>query len=972
MRDGGSGGEGSSGADGGNGGTIHILLPEEDRFLLMAVQGADNSLPLVEGGAGGKPGVHGRGGEGGAGGMGGSAVRSSDNSRSRSSGRRGRNGRHGHTPSHQLNHGKCGNGGTFLIRLEHGGALSGTYTHRYDFKLTSHILDSIGMIKPSCFQFGDTGYIKQIEARNCGGMKSPPEKVLFSILNQNDYLIPSIHMGDDALFPYGIATNVNKRQTAVGQLEYCVAIPLVTPEHGDDFEPIVSHMDLRLRATQMGPELHGSASTFYRNYDSFDTAGTPICFRFPVENTLGFEGISSLSNGESMRVALQLSNISPRDIGDLTKDGRRLLVQFYSNPEPSNCATVHLSLQMSGEECLDLARANADPNALWKGHTMNIPQLNANSSQNVAGVLTLSNQILPYTRIVLQAEILLEKQNSNNKFGSLQDVDISLIQRRKLEIVCEPSSFLRTDSRVVIVTTLATTQTQYLTWTKFISESLGLMIDTYSVSLYGSLSPNFVMGTSPGVNLHQHFDGKLIIVLDETFNPLDEGVSAMTPSGMLPNGCMQQVSGFSQSTRWLFVNSDSMSITGLLMSHYTAPPNDVEICPTESSFRKAMLKRLALERSSGTVQDGMILENSILFSDKKALSARKSGTFMRKKAKSTAKWLRMNDPLRQHVVGWEISENAGEIGKLVMRRGFCSTMNSAFFVAADEAYTRLAVSLNDPMKFSVAQALPQEYSIEAFYNAMELENKLTCLYFKDAFTSKFLFEIDNYLKGKFLKNASLRDNFSSISCMIDSPLLDILIKEKASTLFVQEELSDLVSRFYCVANSKDLQPLLLPFSRKVKLKNQLVQMVKELEKKWGEALDKSIMKTNIAIIEKEVLSYIKSRGKYNTRTHKRWRKGLRWKFSHQSPNYNYSEVAPFIELDQMHNDRVRRKLGGSQKISTRKAVTRVFDSATCTSFSQAAQLRIANSEGLLKSIESTRSKAVIGNQEPDIDLSLWK
>ena len=260
---------------------------------------------------------------------------------------------------------------------------------------------------------------------------SPSEKVVFSIVNQGNYLVLPLPMGNDAHFPS--ATDANERQTSLGELEYFVSIPVVTPEYGDDFEPIVRHTNLCLRATQLGPDLHGSESTFYRNYDSFDTAGTPIALRFPVENTLGFEGISSLSMGESMRVALQLSNISPQDIGILTKDGRRLFVQFYTNPQHSDCTGAYLSLCMNGEECLNLDRANADPNALWKGHTLNISQLHASSSQNVEGVLSLSNQITPYARVVLQADILCEKQklcsgHSNYKFGSLKDEDISVFK----------------------------------------------------------------------------------------------------------------------------------------------------------------------------------------------------------------------------------------------------------------------------------------------------------------------------------------------------------------------------------------------------------------------------------------------------------------------------------------------------------------------------------------------------------------
>ena len=158
---------------------------------------------------------------------------------------------------------------------------------------------------------------------------------------------------------------------------------------------------------------------------------------------------------------------------------------------------------------------------------------------------------------------------------------------------------------------------------RFISESLGFKMDTYSASYYGSLSPDFVINTSVDENLRHNFDEKLIIVLDDIFNPLDERVSAMTPSGMLPNGCMEQVSGFSPSTRWLFVKSDPKSVTGLLMSHYTTPPNDIENYPTETAFRKHVVSRLTLERSSDIVQDGMIREDVIIIPCEKA-SAKKT------------------------------------------------------------------------------------------------------------------------------------------------------------------------------------------------------------------------------------------------------------------------------------------------------------------------------------------------------------
>jgi len=75
-----------------------------------------------------------------------------------------------------------------------------------------------------------------------------------------------------------------------------------------------------------------------------------------------------------------------------------------------------------------------------------------------------------------------------------------------------------------------------------------LKVEYYSVSIYGFLDPDF---PSPNGNasLAQVFKGKLVLVLDETFNPLDKSVSKMEPSRMLPNSCQSQTSGYDDSTR---------------------------------------------------------------------------------------------------------------------------------------------------------------------------------------------------------------------------------------------------------------------------------------------------------------------------------------------------------------------------------------------------------------------------------------
>lgn len=57
----------------------------------------------------------------------------------------------------------------------------------------------------------------------------------------------------------------------------------------------------------------------------------------------------------------------------------------------------------------------------------------------------------------------------------------------------------------------------------------------FSVSIYGSLDPNYQI-PELGISLKEAFEGKLLIVLDDTFSPLAGSIAKMEPSRMLPNG----------------------------------------------------------------------------------------------------------------------------------------------------------------------------------------------------------------------------------------------------------------------------------------------------------------------------------------------------------------------------------------------------------------------------------------------------
>jgi len=962
---GGDGGHGSNGGHGGQGGLIHISIPERDRFLLMAIQGATYPSPLVKGGKGGQKGSHGEGGAGGPGGWGGSSYSYTDSDGNRQhnpGGFHGHSGVDGQTPNVALNNGDDGLHGKFTVELladnGHNSGFSAQpklHQRRYDLELVTKKLDPTNaMAESNCFQFGDTVYVRQITVQNRGGMTSPSEKVVFSLLDPSDSIMPVTDK--KAMMPYDYAAiSEGQSREAEGSLAYVIPLPEGSFTDRDDFDPLVVAKRLRLRATQLGPQENGSDSCFRRDYESFDQNGTNISFCHPIQNTDGFRGISSLRAGETMKVGFKLNNVSLQDIGSQTKDSRKVWVQFYSEAE--------VDLYIDGEQCANLdKKPNEDQeNAPWRGHVIDVPRIESESSVKMVGTLRLSNQIPPYERVAVKADILLENLASPlDDDGSGDQKSISLIQRRKLEVVCEPTCAFQQDCDVVLVTSESTSRAQFISCKELIEKRLGLKMDVYSVSLYGSLSPDFF--ATPDKSIREYFAGKLVIVLDETFNPLDDSVDEMSPSDMLPNGCMEQASGFSSSTKWLFVGSSQSSIQGLLMSHYTAAPDDVTTFTSKSEFQRTTKERLKEERLTGN-QEKSIIEQVIGKDDEErhptADQTLKNRWKYEKAANKMAVWLRANDPLRQHVVEWYSTS-----AKLVVRRGFCSTMNSAFVVNANN-------NSSETIQFAVARALPPEISIKAFCHSLKAEDREMCLSFRNAFNSNFLTETENFILGEFSKSMfsddiMIQKFFPSISSMMDNKSLAGFIEENHNKHFVQDELSSLVGQLRSVANSKDLRPWWKPFSSKYRLNKNLMERVGIIEERWGQCIDQDIIQAHTEQIKESVRTHIKkTRKKQRIRVHNRWRKGLRWRFSLNGESNITFGVYPLVEMGRFY----KFQRNSERKFTHRQPLTRTLNGSESEGFRGNAQRRMVVSKKLLQSIQATRQQEVLSIVEPEIDLT---
>ena len=106
-----------------------------------------------------------------------------------------------------------------------------------------------------------------------------------------------------------------------------------------------------------------------------------------------------------------------------------------------------------------------------------------------------------------------------------------------------------------------------------------------------------------------------------------------------------------------------------------------------------------------------------------------------------------------------------------------------------------------------------------------------------------------------------------------------------------------MSQLKSIANSKDLRPWWNPFSSKIQVRNNLLDILGNIEESWGPALDEGISQAHSDEIDKSVLAHIRqTRNKQRYRVYNRWRKGLRWKFLLSGVGNTTVGVNPLIEM----------------------------------------------------------------------------
>lgn len=922
----------------------------------------------VRGGTPGPMGRHGSPGAPGPGGSGGSSCNwttttgTGENRRTvhhhRSGGHSGPSGRAGRKVTRPLRDGKRGESGQLTIHVDD----SRQYSSRYDLQLCSVSMRSPQRLHESnyVFQFTDLVHIIDMACMNIGGMISPIQgsNVHFKEDVQFEHLVPNSDMG---WFPTRLAPK--EVGSIQGKLSFHVKPPNIR-QLEYDIEPYRMKEKLYLGATQLG------SYGFRRPYPNFHKGGITVDFRFPIENQTKLEGLPTVRAGEGTRVKFCVINTSLRDLGSKSQDGRRLAVQFYKNDqEMYDISSSYIDMFMDGVECNSKLDTN---DGLWRGTCFEIPLLSAGQSKSFEGTLKLSSQVTPYSRLAVQAEILLEELKHDN--NGLNEANLSAqkmlpVQRRQLQVSSEPTYVPSENNHVVLVTCATTTKQQFNAWLDLLTNRLGLKVEYYSVSIYGSLDPDF-QPPNGGVTLAQAFKGKIVVVLDDTFNPLGP-ISVMEPSRMLPNGCQSQTSGYDANTRWLMVGSSDNAIKQALVSHFTAPPNDVTSFLSLKAFKKATKERLQKERKEGRVSDERIHEYSIRI---RYVESRWNirDRSIDKKAKVVKSFLEKMDPLRQYIVeprGLIMKDNDGMSYQiLAVRCGYSRTANSTNILKRATPPTQD----DGNALLAVVKSLPLDTLHLVFVNAVSSEDKTLLGVTMDVFIQHLIWEVSNILEGRLnIRNTEdLREVFPTlVSIAGDAKLKQVAIDAGSNG---SDALSKLLARLECIASSRDLNPTPLHLGLRRDVRKTLHKMVANLKKEWAEFISEDVIQQEVRVLEEEVLNHLKKtygspvHPFLRVRTASRWRKGLLHVCSYRNTDkYKQSDgfCGPTVRLCEMETLEYTKK---SRAIAPSKTIASQED---CRIMRQQADDQKDLASQLLNSIKDMRNKMGLEN-EGEIEVQL--
>ncbi|MCA9685937.1 MAG: hypothetical protein KC457_27440, partial [Myxococcales bacterium] len=517
--DGGDGGRGSDGGDGGKGGHIRIQVAEDDTYLLMTIEGAQQPTPLVAGGKGGRPGSHGIGGAGGSGGSGGSSYHwtetqsytdSNGQTQTRSThhhtpgGSRGSSGSSGRSPNSRLDPGRDGDPGGFAIEVvdDHGQGVVARYQARYDLALDDFSFrEAETPTRDGILEFGEVVEVGGLWLRNIGAMPTPARRRVRLTLGERDWLIPA---EDQPFLPRSLAPG--EAIEVPGTLRFAIPRPQID-EPGD---PAFIREQISPIAEQLGPEPNpedaDTPPSFVRPYANV-TLTREFIARFPVENGEGIRVLQSLAPGERSRIVFPVSNVSKLALGSQSSNKRQVRVQLEltgGDLEPEQLRFV------DDQGNPHLLRDGDDPHS---GYSVDLPLIPAGGSVEISGEIGFVEGVPAYAGAELTFSLWLE--------SLALDGALELIQLRRVTLRVEPAYVATPGARVLLLTHNQVSRAAYLAWNELLEQRLELATDEWSLARYGHFDheQRLPEGDLP---LYTQLIDKLVIVIDSPFAPTPE------------------------------------------------------------------------------------------------------------------------------------------------------------------------------------------------------------------------------------------------------------------------------------------------------------------------------------------------------------------------------------------------------------------------------------------------------------------
>jgi len=919
--DGGDGGEGTNGANGGKAGSMTIMVEPKDAFLLMAVEPCKFDSNALRGGAPGEAGEHGKPGKGAPGGKGGKHFVYEDPTpilakRVQNKIPGGKDGTHGvvgHVPTWDLISGREGATGTFKIVVAGDDE---RYDGRYHVTFAGLGLHGCMEVDDAC-EFGDVISVSRIKIKNTGQMPIPSSQwISFQVKDSGDQNVNPIRTSK-ACIPSGSFLDPGEEMVADGVLQFFSGFPndIANP---DDFDPIIHTTSFSLQAFQWGPVDKKDQTPFKYEYENFHSGpGYQIKMRYPVENHSGMLGVSSLFPCEETLLKLQIDNIGGDTMGGFssisTSSNRRLAVRFVLNGSEEydiRSDQINFNTRSTGMQ-------NRKVDLSDRGKILDLPEVQPNSSYDFTARMSFKQNVKYYSRAALQVEILIKSLPLPR--GILIDHDMpqmSVVQRRKFELVCEPKYESVANARVVLVTSFATSLKQYEAWSdEVLKKPMDLLFETFSISRYGTLDPSFVVEN--GKTLKENFCGKLVIVLNEKYKIDQRDATGIHPVQLFNRGCMSQNSGFDSTTTWLIVGGgNATSNRDLLESHLA---NEVSIVAEHADVAQyqKVLQQEVLERSlTGHGSSGIAFREDVIHITLPV--GEKAARAPEKAAKKLCEWLRDTDPLCQYTIEYEgkkeDSPQKGLLfkratGLLTVRRGFCRTSNSVVVVSGMYTFQWKSIT-SKGMLLSIAESMTRELRVALLCDAIRKSLATEVLTaFKYAAVSAMVRDMVTFVDCNMKLTEDLDLSFPAVAVFLESvEVLSLLRDCKADKELherTSEEFSELFARFELVSRSKDLRPrfTLTGRTQKKTAVEAMTEIVDRLRLHWKTVLDISLVEMHKKEIKAEIKEFLKEdigEGKsVNVRADQRWIQGLN--YVHSTDNQKQFGVSNqskrLIELD---------------------------------------------------------------------------